>query len=55
MNTTKYQIPAKKDIANQNTAGEEQHNPGKRTMEEASAHHYQMKRKTSYKKHQKQL
>jgi hypothetical protein len=54
-NTAKCRIPAKKDIANQNTSGEGQHSPRKRIVQGASSHHYQMKRKTSYKKRQKQL
>jgi hypothetical protein len=43
-----------KDIANQNTAGEGQNILEKRTVQRASTHHYQMKRRTSYKKSQKQ-
>jgi hypothetical protein len=36
-------------------SGEGQHSPGKRTVQGALAHRYQRKRKTSYKKCQKQL
>jgi hypothetical protein len=54
-NTARYLIPAKKDISNQSIAGERQHGEGRKTVQEVSAHHYQTKRKTSYRKCQKQL
>jgi hypothetical protein len=53
MDTTKRLTPAKKDTTNQSIAGEKQHGPGKKTVQEVSVHHYQTKRKTSYKKRQK--
>jgi hypothetical protein len=53
MNTAKHLTPAKKDIANQSIVEEKQHGLGKRAVQEVSAHHYQTKRKTSYKKRQK--
>jgi hypothetical protein len=54
MNTAKHVTPASKDIANQSITEEKHHVPGKRTVREVSAHHHQTKRKTSYKKRQKQ-
>jgi hypothetical protein len=55
MNTARHLTPAKKGIVNQSIAGERQHGEEKKTVEEVSVHHYQTKRKTSYRKHQKQL
>jgi hypothetical protein len=53
-NTVRHRIPAKKDILNQSIAGEKQHGEGNKNVQEVSARHYQTKRKTSYRKHQKQ-
>jgi hypothetical protein len=41
--TVKHQILVKKDIANQNTAGEGQNGSEKWTVQRASTHRYQMK------------
>jgi hypothetical protein len=54
MSTMGYRIPANKDTANQSIAREKQHKEGKKNTQEVSARHYQMKRKTSYRKHRKQ-
>jgi hypothetical protein len=51
--TVRHRIPAKKGTANQSIAEEKQYEEGKKNTQEVSARHYQMKRKTSYKKHQK--
>jgi hypothetical protein len=50
----RHQTPAKKDTVNQSITKEKQHEEGKKNVQEASARHCQMKRKTSCKKHQKQ-
>jgi hypothetical protein len=49
-----HRILAKKDTANQSIAGEKHHEEEKKNVQEVSARHYQMKRKTSYRKHWKQ-